>query len=178
MGIINRFHCTLKEKILKYFIASETIRWVDVIDRIIKNYNNTINRTIGCTPTEASDHFIQSIIINIAKDKTELIEDKDIKYNIGDKCRIKTDTKLFDIIKRKYSAEIYKIIKVNKNTVDIENNEVELNGVKKTDIIIIKESYNNRSIEHIKKVEKEYKTERILKSDGIDKNNIINTKRN
>ena len=68
---------------------------------------------------------------NIAKDKTELIEDKDIKYNIGDKCRIKTDTKLFDKMKRKYSAEIYTIIKVNKNTVDIENDEVELDGVKK-----------------------------------------------
>ena len=47
LGIINRFHRTLKEKILKYFIASETTRWIDVIDRIIKNYNyNTINRTI------------------------------------------------------------------------------------------------------------------------------------
>ena len=40
-------------------------------------------------------------------------------------------------MKRKYSAEIYKIIKVNKNTVDIENEQVELNNVKKTDIIII-----------------------------------------
>ena len=148
------------------------------IDKIIKNYNNTEISTIKCTPTVASNHFIQSMIISNAKDKTQVIEDKDIKYNIGDKCRIKTDTKLFDKMKRKYSAEIYTIIKVNKNTVDIENNEVELDGVKKTDNIKIKESYNNRSIEHIKKVEKEHRTERILKSDGIDKNNIINTKRN
>jgi len=79
-------------------------------------------------------------------------------------------------MKRKYSDEIYTIIKVNKNTVDIENNEVELYGVKKTDIIIIKESYNNRSIDHIQKVEKEHKVERILKSDSIDKNHIINIK--
>ena len=81
-------------------------------------------------------------------------------------------------MKHKYSAQIYKIIKVNQNTVDIENEQVELNNVKKTDIIKIKESYNNRSIKHIKNVEKEYKVERILKSDGIDKSNIINTKRN
>ena len=81
-------------------------------------------------------------------------------------------------MKRKYSSDIYTIIKVNKNSVDIENDEVELNGVKKTDIIIIKENYNNRRIEHIKKVEKEHRTERILKSDDIDKSNIINTKRN
>ena len=83
-------------------------------------------------------------------------------------------------MKCKYSTETYiyiYIIKVNKNNVDIENEQVELNNVKKTDIIIIKESYNNRSIDHIKNVEKEYRTEQILKSDGIDKHNILNTKR-
>ena len=53
-----------------------------------------------------------------------------------------------------YSAEIYTIIKVNKNTVDIENDEVELDSVKKNDIIIIKENYNNRSIDHIKRLKK------------------------
>ena len=82
------------------------------------------------------------------------------------------------MIKWKVNIEIYTIIKVNKNTVDIENNELELHSVKKSDIIIIKESYNNRSIEHIKKVEKEHKVKTFLKSDGIDKNNIIHTKCN
>ena len=89
LGIINRFHRTLKEKILKYFISSGTTRWIDVIDKIIITYNNTEISTIKCTPTEASNHFIQSMTISNAKDKTELIEDKDIKYNSGDKCRIK-----------------------------------------------------------------------------------------
>ena len=84
--------------------------------------------------------------------------------------------RLTNLNSNEYSAEIYTIIKVNKNTVDIENDEVELDGVKKTDIIIIKESYNNRSIDHIQKVEKEHKTERILKSDGIDKSNILSYK--
>ena len=36
LGIINRFHCTLKEKLLKYFIASGSTRWIDIIDKIIK----------------------------------------------------------------------------------------------------------------------------------------------
>ena len=51
LGIINRFHRILKEKILKYFIASGSTRWIDRIDKIIKNYNNTEIRTIGCTNT-------------------------------------------------------------------------------------------------------------------------------
>jgi len=76
-------------------------------------------------------------------------------------------------MKRKYSSDIYTIIKVNKNSVDIENDEVELNGVKKTDIIIIQESYNNKNVDHIKQVEKEHRTERILNSEGVDKSNIL-----
>ena len=40
----------------------------------------------------------------------------------------------------------------------------------------IKESYNNRSINHILKVEKEHRIERILKSDGIDKSNLLSYK--
>ena len=60
---------------------------------IINNYNNTIIRTIGYTPTEASNNFIQSMLINKAQDKTNEMENKEIKYNIGDKCRIKEQTK-------------------------------------------------------------------------------------
>ena len=39
------------------------------------------------------------------------------------KSRTKENTKLFDKMKRKYSADIYTIVKVNKNTVDIENDD-------------------------------------------------------
>ena len=36
LGIINRFHRTLKEKLLKYFIVSSSTRWIDIINKIIK----------------------------------------------------------------------------------------------------------------------------------------------
>ena len=44
---------------------------------------------------------------------------KSIAYNIGDKCWIKEHYKLFDKLKRKYSSDIYTIIKVNKNTIEL-----------------------------------------------------------
>ena len=61
---INRFHRTLKEKLLKYFTANDNTRWIDVIDKIIKNYNNTVNSSTGYTPTEASKSFIQTQLIS------------------------------------------------------------------------------------------------------------------
>ena len=61
--------------------------------------------------------------------------------------------------------------------VNIENDDVQLNGVKKTDIIIIQQSYNNKGVDHIKQVEKEHRSERILKSEGVDKSNVLSIKR-
>ena len=61
---MNRFHRTLKEKLLKYFLAYDTVKWIDVIDKIIKSYNNTPNRGIfNYTPRQASKPVIQSYII-------------------------------------------------------------------------------------------------------------------
>ena len=51
--------------------------------------------------------------------------------------------KIFDKMKSKYSSDVYTIIKVNKKNVNIENDEIELNGIKKTAIIITKQCYNN-----------------------------------
>ena len=36
LGIINRFHKTLKEKLNKYFIANDSYNWIDIIDQVKK----------------------------------------------------------------------------------------------------------------------------------------------
>ena len=66
----------LKEKLWKYFIASGSTQWIDIINKIIKNYKNTEIQIIGCTPTQASNHLIQSILINKSQEKTNQIENK------------------------------------------------------------------------------------------------------
>ena len=67
----------------------------------------------------------------------------------------------------KYSENIYIVIKVNKNTVDIESDKHILKNVKKSNIIILKNSYNNKV--NINKVndEKETKAIRRLRREGI-----------
>ena len=45
------------------------MQWIDKIDKILKNYNYTEKRTIGCAPTEASYHLLQYIIINNGDEK-------------------------------------------------------------------------------------------------------------
>ena len=181
LGIINRFHKTLKEKLNKMFIATGSVRWVDAIDEIIKNYNETINGTTGFTPKDASKGFIQSVIINQMREKTEAINDKNKNQLddivIGNKCRILNTSSIFDKMKVKYSDDVYTIIKVNTNSVDVENDKHILRNIKKSNIKIVDEVQNNVVSNERQEVEKEHKRDIIHKKLDVKEDNIIREKR-
>ena len=52
--VIERFNRTIKEKIFKYFSANNTRKYVDVLELLVDQYNNTIHSAIKMTPKEAS----------------------------------------------------------------------------------------------------------------------------
>jgi hypothetical protein len=88
LGIINRFHRTLKNELTKYFSSHDTVKWIDVIDNIINNYNHTVNRGIGVEPFKANS-FIENQIIQKAEEKTIKIKSEKDVINIGSLVRTK-----------------------------------------------------------------------------------------
>ena len=173
LGIINRFHRTLKDKLLKYFTANDTVKWIDIIDKIIYNYNHTVNSGIGIEPYKVNT-FIETEIIAEKKQQTDKINEKLLDINIGDKCRLKKKDVLFDDkMTTKYSKTIYTVQKVFKNYVDIIYGDAN-KLVKKSDIMIIKDS-----VEHIIPdteqiaVKKEVKHKNKTLKAGVDKDDII-----
>ena len=52
--MIERFNRTIKERMFKYFSANNTRKYVNVLDLLVDQYNNTINSSINMTPKEAS----------------------------------------------------------------------------------------------------------------------------
>jgi len=88
LGILNRFHRTLKGKLSKYFISHNTVKWIDAIDDIIYNYNRSFNRGIGMKPIEVTE-FIEKQLIEVNEKKTSLIKPVIDKFSVGDKVRIK-----------------------------------------------------------------------------------------
>ena len=69
--VAERFIRTLKSKIYKY---------IDELDDIVNEYNNTYHRTIKMKPIDVKDN----IYINIGKE----VNDKDPKFKVGDHVRI------------------------------------------------------------------------------------------
>ena len=96
LGIINRFHRTLKDKLSIYFNTNDTVVWIDIIDKIIYNYNHSVNRGIRIEPYKVND-FIENMIIQNKNKETKLIESKEDIINVGDKIRILLETKIFKI---------------------------------------------------------------------------------
>ena len=53
-SVVERWNCTMKEKIFKYFTTRSTRRYIDVLDEIVNDYNKTKHSTVRMTPAEAS----------------------------------------------------------------------------------------------------------------------------
>ena len=52
--VIERFNRRIKEKMFKYFSANNARKYIDVLDFLIEQYNNTIHSSITMTLVEAS----------------------------------------------------------------------------------------------------------------------------
>ena len=52
--VIERFNHTINEKNYKYFLANSTRKYIDVLDTLVDEYNNTIHPSIKMIPVEAS----------------------------------------------------------------------------------------------------------------------------
>ena len=85
---------------------------------------------------------------------------KQNNYKVGQKCRILNDKKLFDKLKTKYDDKVYTIIKVKKNTLDVEDDKHFMKNVKKYNVKII-ENYIKKEVE-MKDVPTRMKSEKII----------------
>ena len=107
--IAERFISTLKTKIYKYMTSISKNVYIDKLDDIVNEYNNTYHTTIKMKPVDVKD--------NTYIDFKKEINDKNPKFKVGDHVRI---SKFKNIFAKGYmpnwSEEIFVIKKV-KNTV-------------------------------------------------------------
>ena len=82
-----RFIRTLKNKIYKYMPSILKNVYIDKLDDIVNEYNNTHHRTIKMKPINIKDNTY----INIDKE----VNDKDPKFKVGDHVRISKYKNLF-----------------------------------------------------------------------------------
>ena len=107
--VAERFITTLKNKIYKYMTSISSNLYVDKLDDLVNEYNNTYHRTIKINPVDVKDNTY----INFGKESN----DKDPKFKIGDYVRISKYKNIFATgYTSNWSEETFVIKKV-KNTV-------------------------------------------------------------
>ena len=82
-----RFIKTLKTKIYKYTTAISKNVYIDKLDNIVNEYNNTYHKTIKMKPTDVKD--------NTYIDFKKEVNDKDPKFKVGDHVRISKYKNIF-----------------------------------------------------------------------------------
>ena len=82
-----RFIRTLKTKIYKYMTSVSKNVYIDKLDEIVGEYNNTYHRTIKMKPVDIKD--------NAYIDFKKEFNDKDPKFKVGDYVRISKYKNIF-----------------------------------------------------------------------------------
>ena len=151
--VAERFIRTLKSKIYKYMTAVSKNMYIDKLDDIVNEYNNTYHTTIKMKPIDVEDNTF----INTNKE----INNKDPKFKVGDRVRI---SKYKNIFAKGYSpnwSEELFVIKKVKNTVPWTYVVNDLNGEEITGTFYEKELQ--------KTSQEEFRIEKVIKRKG-DKN--------
>ena len=78
--VAKRFIRTLKNKIYKYMTSISKNVYIDKVDNIVNEYNDTYHRAIKMKPIDIKDNTY----INTDKE----VNDKDPKLKVGDHVRI------------------------------------------------------------------------------------------
>jgi hypothetical protein len=112
-AVVERFNRTLKEIMWKRFTAENTRTWINMLDKLLLEYNNRLHSTIKMTPTEASEE----------KNKLQVLEhqmhleqgSEKPKFKVGDKVRISRIKGLFEKgYLPNWSEALYTVDKVKK----------------------------------------------------------------
>ena len=126
-AIVERFDRTLKTTMWKYFYSKRTYDWVDVLDELTENYNNTKHGNILMKPADvnkSNENLVWFTLYVSALGKLPLP-----KFRVGDTVRVSKYNSVFSKgYEANFTEEIFKISKVfrgNPNVYEIEDHEGE-----------------------------------------------------
>ena len=60
-SMVERWLCTLKQRMYRYFTAHNTLRYVDVLQPLIHTYNQSCHRSIGMAPHQVAEKTVPKV---------------------------------------------------------------------------------------------------------------------
>ena len=123
-----RFIKTIKNKLTKFMLENQSLRYVDKLQAVVEGYNNTYHRSIGMAPNKVTkknsqllweDLYVRPYWDEMQKNKkrTKLR----FRYKIGDTVRISHLRNLFSReYHQKWTSELFTIVKrINRSGIPV-----------------------------------------------------------
>lgn len=111
-SLAERFIRTLRRKLYMYLYANQTIKYIDVLPKIVNSYNNTVHSSTKYKPSSINEDNVLSTYKNLIRNH-KLNKQESAKFKIGDTVRISKYKKTFEkSYLTNYSNEIFTVKRV------------------------------------------------------------------
>jgi len=172
LGIIDRFARTLKTILHKRFVKYDTTNWVDVLPKIVNQYNNSPHSGIdNIKPNEANkpENIYKIMELNMEKKQAKTTFDN--PFQEGDNVRVELSG-MHKKSEGKFSNEIYKVVEVRGKRVLLNDGKV-----RKYDMLSkVLHVPEVQKPDVIRKAKEDYEQEKLLKREDQKQENIRETR--
>jgi len=112
-SVVERFNKTLKTRMYKYFTANNTYKYIDVLDDLVKGYNNSKHSSINMKPINARKEENSELVWNNLYGAFVTHDFGSPKFKVNQTVRISKYRKTFDKgYTPNFTEELFKIKKI------------------------------------------------------------------
>ena len=178
LGVIDRFVRTLRNLINKYCSMYETTKYIDVLQKLVNNYNMSYHSGIKGIPNKVNKDKLEEQNTN----KYNQAKENESIFKIGDQVRHILNRKMFEKGSNPHwSKTVHKIVDKLIHSYTLDNNKsykyyelMFVSDSQKPNIIKTRTKTNEPTKEQLRKTNS---IKRKLTKEGIDTSNIIIEKR-
>ena len=113
-AVVERFHRTLKQRMYRAFTAQNSLKYVDLLPKLLRTYNRTPHRSIGMAPIDVTWKNQKDVWHRLYDKRLTPVRKKIL--NVGDKVRLNKKHRPF---KKEYlpgwTEEVFVIVKVRRH---------------------------------------------------------------
>jgi len=95
-ALVERFNRTLKSRMWKYLRTNETRKWIDIVQQLVNDYNNSFHSTLKMSPVEASKPENYVVVWNHIYGAYLTAKYEAPKYKLDQTVRISKYKSVFD----------------------------------------------------------------------------------
>ena len=127
-AVAERVHRTISDRLLKFFTFWNSYRYIDVLPKFVKAYNDTVRKTTGRAPSRATDADVHTIW-RLTEARRLRVRVASAKLRVGQNVRnSKGKMKFARAAEHNFSTEIFRIVKLIHRRPRVVNELEDLNG--------------------------------------------------